>query len=263
MGTLRPRPGLPRAAGYAVNATSPDADARARFAAYVARLALAPRGAAVPYPNLASAPWHDPSTFALVRSLEANAGALVRELRAVDQAAFVPESEDLARRGRWDVAFFYERGRRHDAMAARCPQTMAAIDGARTVRSPSGLAYLSRLSASSHVAPHRGPTNVRLRCHFGVDIPDDCAIVVGGEERTWEEGRCLVFDDSFEHEAWNRDVRDRIVLIVDLWHPDLSDDEVRLLDGLDRVIEARARNLAAYHGRNESVRLPSTEKHAR
>ena len=222
-----------------------------RFASYVSYLALhAPPPGTARYPGLSAAPWHEPSAFPLVRALESNAATVLRELRAVRDADFTRENENIRRRGRWDVAFFYERGRRHDALAARCPATVAAIDGTRTVRTQSGLAYLSRLSASSHVAPHRGPTNLRLRCHFGIDVPEECGIAVGGEARTWTVGRCLVFDDSFEHEAWNRDVRDRIVLIVDVWHPDLSDEEVRLLEGLDRHVAAQARNLARYHENN-------------
>jgi aspartate beta-hydroxylase len=222
-----------------------------RFAAYLAGLPhVAERRGLGPYPGLRALPWHDAAAFPLVRRLEADAPAILREVRAVNDLDFSPEREPIARRGRWDVAFFYERGLANDLMRARCPRTFAAIDAERTVRGPSGLAYLSRLSAASHVAPHRGPTNVRVRCHFGVDVPDECGITVDGETRTWVEGRCIVFDDSFVHEAWNRDVRDRIVLIVDLWHPDLGDDEVALLSGLDAYVSLSAQNLATYYARN-------------
>ncbi|MBD5633332.1 MAG: aspartyl/asparaginyl beta-hydroxylase domain-containing protein [Candidatus Eremiobacteraeota bacterium] len=224
-----------------------------RFATYLGGLASVAQGGGLgPYPGLTAKPWHEPQQFPLVRKLEAQAGAVLRELRGVREADFVPERERIARRGRWDVAFFYERGRPNETLRARCPVTNAAIEGERSVRGPSGLAYLSRLSAASHVAPHRGPTNVRVRCHFGVEIPEDCGLRVGGEIRTWAEGRCIVFDDSFEHEAWNRNVRDRIVLIVDLWHPDLSDEEVNLLAGLDGYVARQAANLAQYYALNRS-----------
>ncbi len=226
-----------------------------RFASYVSRLGGAPadvRRGLGPYPGLTAKPFHDASTFALARELEANAPALLRELRALPDTEFSPEREPIARRGRWDVAFFFERGLANADMRARCPRTSAILDAARIVRGPSGLAYLSRLSASSHVAPHRGPTNVRVRCHFGVDVPEDCGLTVGGEAQTWTEGRCIVFDDSFEHEAWNRDVRDRIVLIVDLWHPDLTSEEVRLLEGLDTYVATQSANLARYYARNRA-----------
>ena len=53
------------------------------------------------------------------------------------------------------------------------------------------------------------------------------SIRVGDEVRTWVEGRCLLFDDSFEHEVWNDADEERLVLIVDVWHPDLKTDDQR------------------------------------
>ena len=37
----------------------------------------------------------------------------------------------------------------------------------------------------------------------------------------------IIFDDSFEHEVWNETDEPRIVLIVDLWHPQLRTDAER------------------------------------
>jgi len=66
----------------------------------------------------------------------------------------------------------------------------------------------------------------------------------------WQEGKCLVFDDHFEHEAWNATAKDRVVFIVDLWHADLSPTEVRLLEGLQQYAFANARDLNQYWSRN-------------
>jgi aspartyl/asparaginyl beta-hydroxylase (cupin superfamily) len=95
---------------------------------------------------------------------------------------------------------------------------------------------------------------MRLRCHLGIDVPAGCGIRVGGVERSWERGRCIVFDDSFPHEAWNESDEPRIVLIVDVWHPDLSDDEVALLEGLHRYAAAHGANLQRYWANNEAAR---------
>jgi aspartate beta-hydroxylase len=106
---------------------------------------------------------------------------------------------------------------------------------------PKGSIEISTLLPGSHIKPHCGPTNHRLRIHLGLVIPkksksndDDgrpmCSLVVGGEARTWEQDDVLVFDDSFEHEVWNNASSPRTVLIFDLWHPELSSsqrDEVR------------------------------------
>lgn len=122
------------------------------------------------------------------------------------------------------------------------------------MRTISGLIYVSRMGPGTHIAAHRGPTNLRVRCHLGIEVPSgDCAIRVAGETRYWEEGRCLVFDDFFEHEAWNHTAHDRIVLIVDLWHPALSPSEVRLLEGLHSHTYAHARRLSRYWAANAAA----------
>ena len=141
--------------------------------------------------------------------------------------------------------------------AACAPQTVAAIEANRTVLSLGGLAYFSMLEPGTRIAPHTGPTNMRLRCHFGIDVPEGCGLRVGGIERTWEERRCLVFDDSFRHEAWNDGNRPRIALVVDLRHPDLADDEVALPNGLHRYATATGIGLTRYWSRNDPSPKPS------
>jgi aspartate beta-hydroxylase len=50
---------------------------------------------------------------------------------------------------------------------------------------------------------------------------------VAGQTVSLQEGRAVLFDDSFLHEAANSSASEpRVVLIVDVWHPDLSDEEV-------------------------------------
>merc|ERR1711879_1089278 len=100
----------------------------------------------------------------------------------------------------------------------------------------------------SHVAPHCARTNHRLTVHLGVRVPsadtgkgevkwwlpkDDavrdelvplCGIRVGAECKSWEEGRVLVFDDSYEHEVWNDTKDTRVVLLIRFWHPSLRSE---------------------------------------
>jgi aspartate beta-hydroxylase len=68
-------------------------------------------------------------------------------------------------------------------------------------------------------------TNTRVVTHLPLIIPDDCALRVGGETHVWQTGQCVTFDDTFEHEAWNRSDQTRVVLIFDNWNPDLSEAE--------------------------------------
>jgi aspartate beta-hydroxylase len=195
----------------------------------------------------------------MARYLEAHAREIHDELVALDAAAFHREAERIQRSGDWDVAFFYERGRRRDEICDQCPITTRGIEAHSAVRTLAGLIYVSRMRGGTHVQPHRGPTNLRVRCHLGIKVPDgDCAIRVGDETRRWEEGRCLVFDDYFEHEAWNHTDEDRIVLIVDLWHPDLSETEIRLLEGLHRYAYDHAGRLNRYWSANAAAQPAPT-----
>jgi aspartyl/asparaginyl beta-hydroxylase (cupin superfamily) len=84
-----------------------------------------------------------------------------------------------------------------------------------------------------------------------------CGLRVGSTSRTWQRGRCLLFDDAFDHEAWNYGSRDRTVLIVDVWHPDLSEDEVILLEALHGQVVRQAQQLSRYWGSNQRARKRS------
>jgi hypothetical protein len=207
------------------------------------------------YPELDSRPWFEPEAFPIAVELERNFASIRAEILALEPAQFAPESERIERTGAWDVIFMYERGRRHDDVCEACPVTTSVIEGEGAMRTAAGLIYVSRMRAGTHIASHRGPTNLRLRCHLGITVPDgDCAIRVGEESRRWSAGRCLVFDDSYDHEAWNRTDADRIVLIVDLWHIGLSPLEVHRLAGLHRYAAAYAGRLGRYWSVNDDAR---------
>jgi len=240
------------AAAVSANVPAP-APGRARFHRYVDALANATpaRGA---YPDLESRSWHEPSQFPLTGYLESHFAEIRDEVLALKPARFQPESERIERTGDWDVAFFYERGRRREEVCRACPVITQAIETLPTMRTAAGLIYVSRMRAGVHIRPHRGPTNLRLRCHLGITVPDgDCALRVGDEIRSWEEGKCLVFDDHLEHEAWNHTAQDRLVLIVDLWHPGLSATEVSLLEGLHGYSYDYAQRLRRYWAANDAA----------
>jgi aspartyl/asparaginyl beta-hydroxylase (cupin superfamily) len=206
------------------------------------------------YPDLESRPWFDSAAFGMAQYLQSHFGEIREEILSLDASRFHRESERIGRSGDWDVVFLYERGRRHDDVCAACPVTTRGIEAPAAMRTLTGLIYASRMRAGTHIAAHRGPTNLRLRCHLGITVPSgDCAIRVDDEVRHWTEGQCLIFDDHFEHEAWNHTEEDRLVLIVDLWHPALSAAEVHLLEGLHRYAGTYARQLNRYWARNAAA----------
>jgi aspartate beta-hydroxylase len=151
--------------------------------------------------------------------------------------------ESATDRGHWNVCYFHLHGVDFGDNLERCPLTAAAIAAVpRQYRH----ALFSALAPDTHVKPHCGPTNKKLRCHLPLCVPRGGAapsavrpeegrsapstswLRVGEEYRALEEGKCVLFDDSFEHEACNTSLTEpRVVLIIDVWHPDLSDEEVR------------------------------------
>ena len=82
------------------------------------------------------------------------------------------------------------------------------------------------VSRSSKLGARCGPSNLRLRCHLGVRVPEGARVRVAGETRPWAEGECLVFDDSFEHEVWHEGDDDLILLVCDMWHPEMTPERV-------------------------------------
>jgi len=132
----------------------------------------------------------------------------------------------------WDAFFFYRHGTRYDANAARCPITAAALDATPLcrIREHAPEVCFSVLTPGSHILPHRGVTNTRVVTHLPLVVPPgDLALNVSGELMRWQEGRCFSFDDTFEHEAWNRAGETRVVLLFDVWNPYLTPVECEAL----------------------------------
>lgn len=86
------------------------------------------------------------------------------------------------------------------------------------------------MTPGTHISTHCGPHNFKLRTHLGLVIPEGAVIRVGKEEQPWAEGKCMVFDDSFDHEVWNKSDSIRMVLILDMWNPSLTKEEALALE---------------------------------
>ncbi|WP_430387383.1 aspartyl/asparaginyl beta-hydroxylase domain-containing protein [Dyella sp. 20L07] len=194
------------------------------------------------FPGIPSQPYYPTARFPWQAELEAATDVVREELLAVlmENRPLLPflgeqsadELKDHLRSSgteaaAWDGYFFYRHGERFDDNCARCPRTTALLDTLPLVRirdhAPETL--FSVLKPGTHILPHRGVTNTRLVTHLPLIVPPDCAINVGGEIHEWREGRCVSFDDTFEHEAWNRSGETRVVMILDSWNPDLTELE--------------------------------------
>jgi aspartate beta-hydroxylase len=129
---------------------------------------------------------------------------------------------------RWNGFYFYRHGVRHEDNARACPRTAAALDAQPLLARVPGHApetLFSVFAPGTHLLKHRGVTNTRLVAHLPLIVPPDCALSVAGEAHHWREGELVAFDDTYEHEAWNRSDQTRVVLILDLWNPHLTEVE--------------------------------------
>lgn len=201
------------------------------------------------YPGLAQRAFFERSAFEWVPAVEAASDAIRQEMAALT-GAFAPyvksdpdqpaPANHLLDNPAWGAVHLFEGGRPHPVHAARCPSTMAALAHAPqpAIGTRSPMALFSRLKPGTHIRPHHGVFNTRLICHLPLIVPDGCGIRVGADTRQWREGELLIFDDSFEHEAWNRGTSDRVVLLFEVWRPDINEEERAALTALLGAVEA-------------------------
>lgn len=205
------------------------------------------------FPELPQVQFYERSAFPWVEALERRTPAIHAEINALLKSGtgFEPYVQAASRRPvfnprglvnnpDWSAGYLVRSGVPEQHNAARCPQTMAALREVPLCQiegcTPSVL--FSLLRPGAHIAAHNGYTNVRLICHLPLIVPAGCALRVGNETRSWREGELLIFDDSIEHEAWNSSHELRVVLLFDVWRPELSAEERTLVSALLKSVDA-------------------------
>jgi aspartyl/asparaginyl beta-hydroxylase (cupin superfamily) len=103
-------------------------------------------------------------------------------------------------------------------------------------RAPSVL--FSRLKPGAHIPPHCGLVNTRLIGHLPLVVPNGCEFRVGATTRTWKEGEAWVFDDSIEHEAWNKSSETRVILLFEIWRPEIGATEREAIRKLFHALDS-------------------------
>ncbi|XP_063929189.1 aspartyl/asparaginyl beta-hydroxylase isoform X2 [Zophobas morio] len=142
---------------------------------------------------------------------------------------FQSESENLKDTGDWKQFELFARGQKNVNNCKKCPITCRIIESVPDARGcRRGQTKFSVMHPGTHVWPHCGPTNCRLRVHLGLKVPPQTYIRVA-DEVSWKNGEVFIFDDSFEHEVWHNGTSFRLVLIVDVWHPELKSVDKRSL----------------------------------
>ena len=204
------------------------------------------------FPGLPQIQFYEREQFDWVSAVEARTDAIKAELVAIMDGAdsFRPYVESDPTRPvkrnsmvgdtRWGAYHLLRGGEPVAGQADRCPHTLQALREAPiphiTGRSP--MALFSMLKPGMHIVPHTGFLNTRLICHLPLLAPPGCRLRVGNEVRIWEEGKMLLFDDSIEHEAWNEGSETRVVLLFEIWRPEIGEADREALTVLYEHIAA-------------------------
>lgn len=199
------------------------------------------------FPELPQRQFYEREEFPWLTDFEAHADIIREELIAViaDERGFEPYVQstalrppmdygDLLDNPAWSALFLIKSGAEIPQNASRCPRTMQALRSVPLFESPGRTpsVLFSLLRPGARIPPHTGEINARLICHLPLIVPEGCALRVGNETRPWIGGETLIFDDSIEHEAWNTSGRLRVVLLFEIWRPELTLEERKLVAAL-------------------------------
>jgi hypothetical protein len=199
------------------------------------------------FPGLPQRSFYEREEFAWLPEVEAETAAIKAELVALlaeqadhfepyvaadaDRSAGTAPNAHLAGSASWSAYHLLKGGDPVEGHAERFPATLAALEKAPMpkISGRSPMALFSLLKPGAHIRPHHGLFNFRLICHLPLIVPPDCALRVGNQQRSWSEGRMLIFDDSMEHEARNQSDRQRIILLFEIWRPEIGEADRKAL----------------------------------
>jgi len=205
------------------------------------------------YPGLAPIEFFDRADFPWLDPIEAATEEIRDEFLALlaSEEGFTPyitypdgvpvnQFAELNNSPRWSAFHLYKGGKQVEENVARVPRTMRAMQGVPRPDQPgrTPAAMFSLLKPRTRIPPHNGVTNTRLVTHVALIIPDGCRFRVGNDIRVWVQGKAWVFDDTIEHEAWNDSDKLRVLLMFDIWHPQLTPPERAMITALTRCIQA-------------------------
>ncbi|HMJ93339.1 MAG TPA: aspartyl/asparaginyl beta-hydroxylase domain-containing protein [Allosphingosinicella sp.] len=152
------------------------------------------------------------------RTIRTEAEALTSDIKAVPPLRIMsPDHGRIAQHDLWKAFFLYGYGYRVDDNCARCPATTAIVERIPGLNS----AFFSILLPGTRIEPHVGPTKGLVTCHLGLVVPANggCRMSLHDREVGWQEGECLVFDDTYRHEVVHEGDSPRIVLLVQVKRP--------------------------------------------
>jgi hypothetical protein len=205
------------------------------------------------YPGMPLVDFVDPADFEWRAALEAKTATFLAEAQTLlaDPANFLPYMRQTTDRPQgdvhgllenpdWSTCYLTDQGQPIADRVALAPVTYGTLNSEVPLcrigqRAPSIM--FSLLRAQSNIPSHTGMVNCRFVCHLPLIVPDHCGFRVGSATREWRVGELMVFDDSVQHEAWNNSDEDRLVLIFDIWRPEVSLEERRQIETLFNIVD--------------------------
>lgn len=200
------------------------------------------------FPGLPQIQFYEREQFDWVETIESAVDDIRAELTNVidNPSLFSPylkskdmqldeSNKNLLDNNDWGAMYLWEYGRLVEENALLFPLTLKALEAAPlpVIPKQSPMVLFSRLTPGTRIPAHNGLLNSRLICHLPIIVPENCgALRVGNEQRPWVEGEMLIFDDSIEHEAWNTSQQERVILLFEIWRPELNEEERQLVTTL-------------------------------
>lgn len=169
----------------------------------------------------------DTKQFDWIQNIEDNAHFIQQEFEVFysKRSSQVPdiceiseEQYQVVKKDEWKFIPLYSYGLKNDSFTSCFPKTIELIHTIPNFTT----AFFSILQPNMDIASHRGAYKGYLRYHLGVKIPEEnqkCGIDIEGHVYHWENGKSVVFDDTFQHSAWNHTDEFRVVLYVDFIRP--------------------------------------------
>jgi aspartyl/asparaginyl beta-hydroxylase (cupin superfamily) len=199
------------------------------------------------FPGIKSSPLWNKKDFKIVKILEENYSIIKQEYlkkqseklesssKGIENDYKTTDHEKYLHQGNWEWNSFISKGSKQDSFKLNFPKTYEILDSIedKMLNLPFSYAFFSKLTAGSKISAHYGPCNIRLRVHLGIDVPSDCNLKLADKIIHWEEGKCIVFDDTYLHEVHNSNKQmDRTILLFDIWHPEISLEERESIEKL-------------------------------
>jgi len=176
--------------------------------------------------------FYNPNDFDWVPELEKNWQIIADEI-----GSYLETNEEkikpyfnkslVTEKSRWRTSGFFFWIWKVKKNMRQCPKTMSILKKIPGILSAS----ISILESDTTIKPHHGDTNAIVRSHFALKVPEklpSCGFKVNDEERSWEEGKLLLFNDAAQHTAWNHSKQRRYVLLFDVIRPEFANKKYRV-----------------------------------